>query len=836
MSGRPAAPVAQLDRTRHVWCAEVPWLPDLLSHASTVTLTGSPLTEAFGRQIAFLRAVAAGAPPDSALQLRYAVDPPDGRVRCHLWGAAPSDLAATLLNQIVITTLPAEFPLEPLRTQDVSETLNWIDLDTISLGSSVEIRRSIDRLDPTVDDVTRDDPVLFPWHWSPQAMLGTLGLLRFQPQRTVLAVHVERSAFPPEVGMFLQDEIRRLVADLRAGEENPLALSVLRSYRRWLRLLPQGCLSMRMVLATDGQLTPGIAESLVTDLTRSFEGGSEASTSTAAVVEPASMQEVDAVATLLGELRATRWRPAPHSELAALQHLFDPLEAHTAFRLPVAPKGGLAGIASRRISSIGQGFDAEGASGSRRVSLGMTASGGRFDLTLDDVRQHILVAGLPGFGKTSTVQLLLTKLLVEHQAPFLVIDPAKRDYEPLLASLQAGGHDVRVIRLERAITGFNPLAVPEGVDPETHAGRVLAAFDAAFDLSSWYALAYIQLSRALYRLYDTSSRTGLQPTMADLYRTVGSLVRRSAFSREVRSNLEGSLLSRLELLMTGPTGRVLAGGRADAVPWADLLARPALVELSAFASPADRALLFSLLIAGLVSYREANPLPAGGLHVTVLEEAHRVLRPVTARDAGVEVFVDAIAELRGAGEGFVVVDQAPSLLHPAVLKLTGTKLAHRLVEFAERTAVGASMVLDQAQVEDIARLAQRRMVAYAASGSTASLVDVEEWRMPKEQTTPAASFTAKPRTDILFCVDCPVMCEGSAGSKRAAEVDLAAAARLPARQLLQLARSITGNPQQAYCLAATVRGQTLGTHQSSLLDALGELSTTYKELARKASS
>jgi hypothetical protein len=824
---RPAAPVRQIRTGRFAWGVQIPWLPDLMSGSSTLTLTGRPLMEAFGRQISFLRAIAAGAPVGSALQLRFTAEEGSGRIRCHVLGAAGRGDDAALLNQIARTSLPPEYPLEPVVPEELDMLLRVVDPDAMTERHVVAIRRSVDRLDPTVDDIGRDDPVLFPWTWSPQAMLSSLGLLRYQPATTQLVVHLEPASMPGDVAVFLQDEIRRLLIDLQAGEENPLRIAVLRGYRRWLHLLPQGCLSLQVMLASTEPLVPGLAESLSTDLTRSFEaGGGDAAFTTAAVASPTRPAHLDACATMLEELRGVDWDPPSQPELATLRHLFDPLEANTAFRLPIAPRGGLSGIGSRRLPSMGAGSDSEEL-GNDGIRLGGATSGAAFALHERDLNQHVLVAGLPGFGKSSTLQLLLRRLDRERGTPFLVIDPAKRDYEPFFADLAqtTAGPEPRIHRLGYDDVAFNPVAVPAGVEPGVHAGRLIAAFDSAFQLSDSWPFGYIALSRIIYELLEQASAAGRQATLRDLYRAAGDHVRRSSFSTEMRQNFEGALLGRLEYLACGPTGRALSGGPDDAVPWDDILSRPTLIELGAFAAPAERALIFGLLIAGLVSYREANPVTSGLAHVTVLEEAHRVLRHTAAPDSGVAVFADAIAELRGAGEGFVIVEQSPSMLHPAVLKLTGTKLVHRLVDAQERAATGASMVLDDAQLEDLARLGQQRLIAYAATRASAALIDVD--RLELDAGAPPLplrpSLAATPQAETNFCIGCPVMCDGWRAIDRAGDLSAAMdVADADAGALLSTARPMVATNAEAYCLAAAAVGAALhdrpAARQRRLLD------------------
>ena len=70
-------------------------------------------------------------------------------------------------------------------------------------------------------------------------------------------------------------------------------------------------------------------------------------------------------------------------------------------------------------------------------------------------------------------------------------------------------------------------------------------------------------------------------------------------------------------------------------------------------------------------------------HITVLEEAHNLLKRTSTEQAtesanllgkSVEMLSNAIAEMRTYGEGFIIADQAPGLLDLAVIRNTNTKI------------------------------------------------------------------------------------------------------------------------------------------------------------------
>ena len=150
----------------------------------------------------------------------------------------------------------------------------------------------------------------------------------------------------------------------------------------------------------------------------------------------------------------------------------------------------------------------------------------------------------------------------------------------------------------------------------------------------------------------------------------------------------------------------------------DLFDRNVIADLSRVGSSETKSLIMGVLVLKLQEYRMTGGLMNASLrHVTVLEEAHNLLRKSgnsssTGESGGgasllaksVEMLANAIAEMRTYGEGFIIADQSPGLLDMSVIRNTNTKIVMRLPDRGDRELVGKAMHLDDAQIAELARL------------------------------------------------------------------------------------------------------------------------------------
>ncbi len=172
------------------------------------------------------------------------------------------------------------------------------------------------------------------------------------------------------------------------------------------------------------------------------------------------------------------------------------------------------------------------------------------------------------------------------------------------------------------------------------------------------------------------------------------------------------MLTRLESLTTGIYQLMFT---EDEISSEKLFDENVIVDLSRLGSSETKSLIMGLLILKMQEYRmvSSQGMNQQLRHVTVLEEAHNLLKRTSTEQAtessnllgkSVEMLTNAIAEMRTYGEGFIIADQSPGLLDLAVIRNTNTKIILRLPEYSDRELVGKSANLNEEQINELAKL------------------------------------------------------------------------------------------------------------------------------------
>lgn len=366
---------------------------------------------------------------------------------------------------------------------------------------------------------------------------------------------------------------------------------------------------------------------------------------------------------------------------------------------------------------------------SRTISLGQvrhlwTDLPQTVELDLDQLTNHTLITGSTGSGKSNTVYALLDQA-IQQDIPFLVIEPAKGEYKHVFGNRA----DVRVLGTNDRFTELlkiNPFSFPEQTHVLEHVDRLIEVFNVCWPM---YAAMPAILKDAVLRSYEvcgwdlrnsTSTLSSpLFPTFADLLIQLESVIAQSAYSDEMKSNYTGALVTRIRSMVNGLNGQIFA---ADEISNADLFDRNVIIDLSRVGSQETKSLLMGLLIIRLGEYRAEKMLMNQPLkHITVLEEAHNILRANLSTSGGegssvaeksVEMLSNAIAEMRTYGEGLIIADQSPSAVHISAIRNTNTKILMRLPDEVDRLLAGKSAALTDEQIDEMARLPKGVAVVY----------------------------------------------------------------------------------------------------------------------------
>ena len=338
----------------------------------------------------------------------------------------------------------------------------------------------------------------------------------------------------------------------------------------------------------------------------------------------------------------------------------------------------------------------------------------------DVLTKHTFIAGVTGSGKTTTCH----KLLREACIPFLVIEPAKTEYRTLIQSKYFGNCVVFTIGDEKtAPFRFNPFELVSGENISSHIDMLKAAFTSAFPMEG--SMPQL-LEEAMYKCYEDKGwdvYTGQNnceeyhyPILSDFLKALNAVVKEKKFSQRLNDDYVGSLVSLFSNLRKGPKGRML--NTEYSVDFSKLVEQNVIIELENLKSAEDKALLMGLFLARLSAVlRQKHKANKDFRHITLIEEAHRLLSKVEYGDSGskksaVETFSDLLAEVRKYGEGLIIVDQIPNKLAPEVIKNTNTKIIHKILARDDKESVGDSMMMNDKQKEFLSALETGQAVVF----------------------------------------------------------------------------------------------------------------------------
>lgn len=345
----------------------------------------------------------------------------------------------------------------------------------------------------------------------------------------------------------------------------------------------------------------------------------------------------------------------------------------------------------------------------------------KVELDNKSLNMHTFITGSTGSGKSNTVYQILAELH-QDKIPFLVVEPAKGEYKDVFGNWP----DVRVFSTNPKVAPLihiNPFRFPESIHVLEHVDGLVEIFSACWPM---YDAMPAFFKDAILRSYEeigwdlgSSTFDGeelLYPDFEILTEQLDLLIEQSDYASDIKSNYRGALITRVKSLTVGLNKFMFT---QEQTPYEQLFDQNCILDISRVKSRETKALIMGLIVYILNEYRmdQKQGNNQGLRHVTVLEEAHNLLKNSSQNDSeligkSVEMISSTIAEIRTYGEGFIIVDQSPSSVDISAIKNTNTKIVLRTPEANDRQAVGHSIGLIEDQVNEIAKLPSGVAVVY----------------------------------------------------------------------------------------------------------------------------
>lgn len=385
-------------------------------------------------------------------------------------------------------------------------------------------------------------------------------------------------------------------------------------------------------------------------------------------------------------------------------------------------------------------------------NMGRAVDTSKVSLDIESLAMHTFIVGSTGSGKSNTVYHILNELISTRrdELSFMVIEPAKGEYK------KVWGHkkDVHVLGTNpeyMELLRINPFKFPKNTHVLEHVDRLIEIFNVCWPM---YAAMPAVLKDAVIEAYEacgwdiTTSKNlisdALFPSFQDLQEQLISVIDSSGYSEEVKSNYKGSLLTRIKSLTNGLNGMIFSSNEINNEMLFDT---NVIIDLSRVGSQETKSLIMGILVMRLSEYRMDTCVKSNCKlkHITVLEEAHNILRNTSVAASGeeggnvagksVEMLSNAIAEMRTYGEGFIIADQSPGAVDISAIRNTNTKIIMRLPEESDRRLSGKAAALRDNQLDEIAKLPKGVAVVYQNDWVEPVLCQIEKFGGEEEEYT-----------------------------------------------------------------------------------------------------
>lgn len=404
------------------------------------------------------------------------------------------------------------------------------------------------------------------------------------------------------------------------------------------------------------------------------------------------------------------------------------------------------------------------------VDMGIEQSNA-YEIDPNSLVRHALVAGSTGSGKSTTCKQILEEIL-KRKIPIMVIEPAKDDYVRWAIEMNKAlpkdnqfkiympGVDIfEGTKIEHLkVNPFAPAAMKGvKVDVMQHCETFVTLLNACLPADE---VVPILIEETVYKtILDYTERLNIDiesgpveqikayPNIEMMIENAKSVMQGKTYENKTKDNLSEILITRFKYLCRGTRGKIL--NVFESVDYDELFSGNVIINLSRLSGTKDKSLIMSLLMQAMYEYRISRYLNDEAYrkdaqenklkHLALIEEAHNVLlKPEglslsgNPQRAAADLFGNMLSEVRGYGQGFVVVDQVPTRLIDDAIKNTNYKIVHRLTAPDDQEVMASCMAFRDDQKYIIPALEKGHAIICGDEDDAAAWVKMPDPRMKKQ--------------------------------------------------------------------------------------------------------
>lgn len=355
---------------------------------------------------------------------------------------------------------------------------------------------------------------------------------------------------------------------------------------------------------------------------------------------------------------------------------------------------------------------------------------------LDELKTHMAITGMPGYGKTTfAIDLLLQ--LANRNIPFIVLEPSKTEYRALIDAIP----NINIFTPgNSAIVPFlmNPFLPPQGVSLEVYKPSLLNAFQASFSMPEPLDVVFRKTISRAYIKYGWSDNSTSDDYdvkifgMIEFIQVFKEVVKEFNYDEKYKGTLQTAGVLRLMDLIE-QNGNVFDSVKSVSIE--EIINTPTIIELNAIDNKETKALLIVLLLIKVSAFIRSNRQSSGDLkNVFMIDEAHVLLdsngqaKSEDVARIATGLISDMVAEFRSYGMGLIIADQKPSVISNRILSNVGVKVSFRLGDDNEKDQLKKNTNMSDEDANQLNYLNKGEAYIYYSKLSEPLLVNTRDVR------------------------------------------------------------------------------------------------------------